>query len=130
MSDLKLTDETKEAIIEMLTEIPNITAVAKMFRVNTSTIRKHRKSDPEFDQAVLDAIEDGYDMLEEEARRRAVDGVQEPIYYMGEKVGEVTKYSDQLLTLLLKGCKPKKFNGKEDGKEKDNFTLVLNMGGK
>lgn len=42
------------------------------------------------------------DILKNEARRRAVDGVVRPVWYQGEVVGEETHYSDALLMFLLK----------------------------
>lgn len=46
------------------------------------------------------------DLLEEEAHRRAVEGDLQVVYYKGQEVGRRRVYSDQLLTLLLKGKKP------------------------
>ncbi len=51
----------------------------------------------------------GADLLEDEAVRRAKDGVEEPVYQGGKLVGHVQKYSDTLLIFLLKGAKPEKF---------------------
>jgi len=60
-----------------------------------------RESDPAFNAQCLDALEHGTDIMEGEARRRAVDGVQEPVFYKGEVCGEVTRYSDKLLQFML-----------------------------
>ena len=46
------------------------------------------------------------DRLEEEAFRRAVEGDLQVVYYKGEEVGRRRVYSDQLLSILLKGKKP------------------------
>jgi len=46
------------------------------------------------------------DALVAEARRRAVQGVEEPIFYKGELVQTIRKYSDTLLIFLLKGALP------------------------
>ena len=133
MAEKKTTKEFKETFLDMLGQIPNITAVCKLLGIGSSAIRNARKKDPEFDRGVLMAIEEGYDMLEEEARRRAVDGVLEPVFYRGVEVGKIRKYSDQLLTTLLKGYRPKRFNpgakiNVDSGGEK--VTMVFNMGGK
>ena len=42
-----------------------------------------RKSDADFAAAVVDALEESYDVLEAELLRRAVDGVNEPVVYQG-----------------------------------------------
>jgi hypothetical protein len=54
-------------------------------------------------------MEEVGDMLEAVALDRAVNGVQEPIFYKGEQVSTVTKYSDGLLEKLLKAAKPEKY---------------------
>jgi len=56
----------------------------------------------EFDLAHNDFV----DGIEEEARRRAVDGVERDIYHQGEKVGKEREYSDRLLAMLLKAHRP------------------------
>jgi len=44
--------------------------------------------------------------LEAEARRRAYDGVEEPVFYQGEVCGHIRKFSDNLLMFTLKARKP------------------------
>ena len=46
---------------------------------------------------------------EDEAVRRAHDGVDEPVFYQGKACGVVRKYSDTLLIFLLKGRRPEKY---------------------
>lgn len=59
--------------------------------------------------ALDDAHQQGCENLEREAIRRAVDGVDEPVYQKGERVGTIRKYSDVLLIFMLKGAKPEKY---------------------
>lgn len=56
------------------------------------------------------AYEDGVDVLEDAAHRRAVHGVEKPVYQQGVMVGTVTEYSDTLLGLALRGKKPARYN--------------------
>ena len=57
--------------------------------------------------ATDEAVAEGIDLLEEEARRRAVDGVNKrPIYHRGVQVGEIAQYSDKLLIFLLERRRP------------------------
>ena len=44
--------------------------------------------------------------LEDEAIRRAREGVDEPVFYKGEHCGNVRRYSDTLLIFMLKARKP------------------------
>ena len=60
----------------------------------------------DFEQAKKDAV----DVLEAEARRRAVEGWEEPVgWYKGQAGGTVRRYSDTLLIFLLKGAAPQKY---------------------
>lgn len=63
------------------------------------------------------------DALEAEARRRAVDGVPEPVFHQGKKCGTVKKYSDRMLEILLKGHRPEKFREKVDMNHSGRVTL-------
>ena len=110
MTAKKITEDFKEAFLDMLGQLPNITAVCRLMGITTSTVHRERHKDAAFDLGIKAAVEEGYDVLEEEARRRAAEGVLEPVYYKGEVVGEIRKYSDQLLTFLLRGYRPKRFN--------------------
>ena len=56
-----------------------------------------------------EALEEGTDLLEAEARRRAVTGINKPVFYKGEVVGSIPKYSDRLLIFLLKAHRPQMF---------------------
>jgi hypothetical protein len=128
--------ETKETMIAMLEDIPNITAVRKLLGISADAYQQARK-DPEFVRRVKVARGAGYDMMEHEAHRRAVEGWVEPVFYRGELVaGEdgkpvgVRRYSDTLLKFLLKHCNPKKFNpgvnvNVGDG---EKVKLVFNVG--
>lgn len=66
-----------------------------------------------------DAIEAATDSLEKEAIRRARDGVEEPVFYQGEQVGKVKRYSDGLLMFLLRANRPKFRNDAKPADEND-----------
>jgi hypothetical protein len=65
--------------------------------------------DPEYAKEFEEAHAEAIDILEGEARRRAVEGVEEKVFQQGREVGTVVKYSDKLLMFLLQGTKPEKF---------------------
>jgi predicted DNA-binding protein YlxM (UPF0122 family) len=54
------------------------------------------------------------EMLEQEAIRRAYEGIDEPVYYKGDVCGAVRKYSDTLLIFLLKANDPEKYREKHE----------------
>ena len=99
----------KPAFIENLRKCANVSKAAKDAGVNRRTAQRERQNSEAFREAWEDALEEGLDYLEEEARRRAYEGTDEPVYYKGEDVGTVRKYSDTLMIFLLKGGRPEKY---------------------
>jgi len=84
----------------------HIASAAQSVGVTSYVVFSHQKTDPEFAEA-MDAARQVYvESLSHEIHRRGVNGWEEPIYYKGECVGKVRKYSDQLLTLLARRWDP------------------------
>lgn len=71
-------------------------------------------SDSKFAADFKDAQKEALEILEMEARRRAVNGVNKPIFYKGEKCGAVKEYSDTLLICLLKANAPEKYRERQE----------------
>lgn len=108
-SDSDLTYAAKQKFLKSFSLYGNVTKAAKSAKVARYTPYQWAENDEEFAAAWEQAKAAAADHLEQEAYRRAVTGVLEPIYYQGEQVGTVRKYSDALLTLLLKANRPDKF---------------------
>jgi hypothetical protein len=53
--------------------------------------------------------------LESEAVRRALSGVEIPVFHQGRECGSTVKHSDQLLMFLLKTLKPERYAGGREG---------------
>lgn len=74
--------------------------------ISLGSLRNWIEADEEFAKRVEDAYEQGTDVLEKEAQRRAQEGVQRPIFQGGVQVGKETVYSDKLMEVLLTGRRP------------------------
>jgi hypothetical protein len=98
-----------DAFLAHLAETGILSDAAAAAGVDRSNVFRRRQDDPEFAQAVEQAIDMAADKLEAEARRRALEGVEEPVYQGGQLVGTKRVYSDSLLALLLKGRRKKVF---------------------
>ncbi len=81
------------------------------------SVYEWRDKEPKFKEKWDAAWELGVDAMEEEARRRGMEGVEKPVYQNGKKVGKVQVYSDTLLMFMLKGRRPDRF--------RDNSTLEV-----
>lgn len=87
--------------LKALSEEPNVSRACKEARVPRSTAYHAREEDAKFRQAWDEAIDDGVDVLEQEARRRALTG------------------SDTLMIFLLKAYRRERFG--------DKATIDLNV---
>jgi hypothetical protein len=96
------------AFLAAYAELGIITAACKIAGCSPASVPPW-KWEPEFSVSFAAAHEQAIDKLEMEARRRAVEGTDEPVFYKGEKCGDVRKYSDNLLMFILKGARPEKY---------------------
>ena len=65
-------------------------------------------------QGELDELGRAVAALESEAVRRALTGVEVPVFHQGRECGATVKHSDQLLMFLLKTLKPSRYAGIRD----------------
>src|SRR5262249_10476293 len=86
---------------------------------------EQRDAGESFASAWDEALAEGADALEGEARRRAGEGWEEPVYQRGELVGQVRKYSDNLLVFLLKARDPARFRESVQVNAGGEVTFVL-----
>ncbi len=97
----------KRALLNALLETGgNVTRSADAAKVDRRTHYDWLDKDPVYVQVFKKCKERAIDVLEAEAIRRAAEGVNEPVYYQGEVVGERKVYSDLLLMFLMKKLDP------------------------
>lgn len=109
----------KPAFLKELALTGNVSAAAKKAKIDRGyayefkALAESASPKPEavtFAKAWDTALEVAIDALELEARRRAMEGVQEPAgWYQGVAGGKVQRYSDTLLIVLLKAHRPEKY---------------------
>lgn len=92
---------------------------------NTKTVLGFRSEDEEFAKAWDEAVAAATHTLEEEAIRRARDGVREPVFYKGRVVGHKLNYSDALLLALLKRNDPTYRETSGGGNTNINFGIAV-----
>lgn len=118
------TIERREKFLKTLADTCNITRACEAAGVTRPTAYNAREADPEFAAAWDRAKKIGADVLEDEAVRRAHEGWDEPVFFQGVQTSTVRKFSDTLLTLLLKGAKPDTY--RENSKVELHGTLDIN----
>lgn len=107
-----------KAFIASLRDSANVRLACDKAGITRTTAYTHRHNDNEFAVLWDEAMDDAADVLEQEARRRAHEGLKRykflrdgtPIMHpvTGEPYVE-HEYSDRLLEFLLKGARPEKY---------------------
>ena len=109
----------KRLFLEAYSSCGNITKAAEMAGVCRASHYLWINNDESYKIYFAEAEQEAIDRLEAEARRRALNGVAEPVFYQGVECGTIQKYSDTLLIFLLKGAKPQKY--------RDNVVVDANV---
>lgn len=110
----KVRHPKKRAFLAEYAQCGNISRSARAAGIERSSVYQWQEHDEAFSVAMRQAEIEAVEVLEEEARRRAHDGVRKPVYQGGGLVGHVQEYSDTLLIFLLKGLKPEKYRDRYD----------------
>ena len=110
MSDFPTVRQPKKrAFLAAFARTGIILRAAEMAKVDRHNHARWMREDKTYAKAFGEATDMACDILEEEMRRRGVEGVEEPVYQGGKLVGSVRKYSDVLLIFALKGAMPQKY---------------------
>jgi hypothetical protein len=105
----KLTLKRREKFLHMLAATGHVTQSAAIADLSRVFLYQMKRQDEAFSKAWDEAEQIGTKALEDEALRRAAQGFDEPVFYQGVQCGVVRKYSDTLLTFLLKARDPAKY---------------------
>jgi hypothetical protein len=87
----------------------SITKAAEAAKIHRQRHYTWLEDDPHYPALFEHAKTEASQSLEDEAVRRAHEGVLEPVFYKGKPAGVVRVYSDGLLQTLLKGWLPEKY---------------------
>lgn len=115
-SEHKRSRQVEEAFLDGLRGGWSISKSAQAAGIHERTVRRWKADSiasehaDDFSLRWEEAYQCGVDTLEDAAIRRAVEGVEKPVYQGGVMVGTVTEYSDTLLGLMLRGKRPTVYN--------------------
>lgn len=103
------TTSTRALFLDTLAATANVTRAIEATKAERTAIYGWRNDDEAFARDWDAALDLGTDALEDEAVRRAHEGVDRPVYQGGKLVGTVREYSDTLMITMLKARRPEKF---------------------
>lgn len=108
----------KAKFLASLAATGNVSRSAEAAGVSRAFVYEYRVRQASFAAEWDAALDQAAPVLEEEMWRRAVEGVEEPVFGRVGKdrdgqIGSVRKYSDALLTTLVKAAKPEKYRDRQ-----------------
>jgi len=109
----ELTSEKAGVFLRALADYGNVSRAAEASGVSRQYWYRLRAEDEAFSRAWDKALAIGVEALEDEAKRRAYEGWEEPVWHKGTMCGAVRKFSDTLLIVLLKAHKPEKYQDRQ-----------------
>ena len=119
----------KRAFLAAYAGLGVVSKAANVAGINRSThqgwMRDVGDEGDKYRAAFEDAHDEACGVLELEARRRAVIGVEKPVHYQGERVDTVREYSDTLLIFMLKGAMPAKYQERRQIEHRGGVPLEV-----
>lgn len=97
----------QELFLEELAARGSVVGACTAAACSRANAYAERERSAEFAKLWDEAKKISVERMEDEARRRAVEGTLRPVFQGGDRVGQVREYSDTLLIFLLKAHDPK-----------------------
>lgn len=119
------TPEKQKLFLDTLKETASTTKASAIAGVGRRTVYTFREQHKSFAESFQEALDIGLDKLEDEARRRAYEGYDEPIFYKGQQVSLVKKYDPILLMFLLKAHRPEKYRESHEIKFPEGINVTV-----
>lgn len=105
----------KQRLLEQFAETGSVSIASQHAGVSRWTHLKWKAKDRSFAAAHEEALTIAVELMEREARERALRGRLELVYYAGKPCGAIRRYRDTLLIFLLKEAKPEKYRDNYPG---------------
>ena len=99
----------QRAFLAAYRETASITKAAERSKIHRHSHYRWLEADPAYVLAFAEAQTEAAQLLEDEAIRRAHEGILTPVFYKGNPTGVMREYSDGLLMFLLRGFAPEKY---------------------
>jgi hypothetical protein len=124
VEDTKIPKAAWEDLLNEISERGNITDSCKVVGIKRITHYKRCDRDEEYAKRAEAAHKQGLKQLEDHAVKRAIRGVDKPVFFQGVEIARVTEYSDSLLQFLLQSNDPK-YKRKQEITGADGGPLAL-----
>lgn len=128
MQGVQLTSQEKQKFLQKLAQnLGNVSKAATAAKISRSAAYLYKDKDADFSKAWDDIEAAVADAMEQEMVRRAIKGYQEPVFYKGQMIAKIRKFSDRLLEFGLKGKRPEVYRERFDITQNVTGSLDVNL---
>ena len=100
---------TLESFCLHLSRTGSVTYAAARAGLDRRSLYRLKGEDEEFAARWEEALQLGVERLQDDAMKRALDGVERPVWRGGKQVGSVQQYDNRLMQFLLKAHRPETY---------------------
>lgn len=108
----RLHPRTLDAFLTHLAAKGSVSYAANRAGLDRRVVYRLKASDEAFAARWEEALQIGVERLQDDAMKRALDGVERPVWRGGKQVGSVQQYDNRLLQFLLKAHRPETYGDK------------------
>lgn len=124
---VKITAKVKKDFLRLLSETGNVFKCCVALRICRPDIYNLRRKNKEFKAKWETAVRLSIALIEDEAWRRAFEGLEKDVWYKGKVVGTERVYSDTLLMNRLQAELPEKYQYRQKVEHSGNLALNINV---
>ena len=103
---------TLESFCLHLSRTGSITYAAARAGLDRRRLYRLKAEDEEFAAQWDEALQLGVERLQDDAMRRALDGVERPVWRGGKRVGSIRQHDNRLMQFLLRAHRPETYGDK------------------
>ncbi len=97
-----ITKRQRSIFLDVLRSTGNVSASSRAANISSRSAHTLKGKDEDFASEWELAKEEALDELEAALRKRAIEGVEKPVYYAGKECGTQRSYSDSVGMYILK----------------------------
>ena len=113
------------AFFQHLGRTGSVTLAAARAGLRRSTLYHLRKHHSGFAERWQEALDMGVERLQDDAMRRAIEGVDKPVWRAGKQVGSVRHFDPRMVQFLLRAHKPDVYGDRAaQAKSYDDLSLA------
>jgi hypothetical protein len=123
----KLQLDKQEAFLDAYKRTIMVGRACEEAKINRGLLYVWKDTCPDFLEKFNKCRDSIADTIEDEAKRRAVEGYEKPVYQSGQLVGHIQEYSDQLMNTILKAHKPDDYKDRIKTESTIEITSTTNI---